>query len=137
MIRYIFLVYILSRRQGVGSSIGPIFQQLAQQHLDLAVMPMLIERIRQVFMMSSQLRLIPPHPGCTPGHVWNSVPSLCFDRATDWMILLVSERLRIREWTKAATPEHRDPAFSVFGAFSPQLWGIAWGVTLKSTGKTA
>lgn len=55
MIRYILLVYILSRKQGVGCSIGPIFQQLAQQQLELAMMPMLIERIRQVFMMSSQL----------------------------------------------------------------------------------
>jgi hypothetical protein len=55
MIRYILLVYILSRRQGTGASLAPIFQQVAQQHLELAVMPVLIERIRQVFMMSSQL----------------------------------------------------------------------------------
>jgi hypothetical protein len=55
MIRYVLLVYILSRKQGVGGSVGPLFQQLAQQHLELAVLPVLIERIRKVFMMSSQL----------------------------------------------------------------------------------
>ena len=55
MIRYILLVYILSRKQGLAGSVGPLFQQLAQQHLELAVLPILIERIRQVFMMSSQL----------------------------------------------------------------------------------
>ena len=55
MIRYILLVYILSRKQGLVGSVGPLFQQLAQQHLELAVLPVLIERIRQVFMMSSQL----------------------------------------------------------------------------------
>jgi hypothetical protein len=55
MIRYILLVYILARKQGVAGSVGPIFQQLAQQHLELAVMPVLMDRIRQIFMMSSQL----------------------------------------------------------------------------------
>lgn len=55
MIRYILPVYILSRKQGLVGSVGPLFQQLAQQHLELALLPVLIERIRQVFMMSSQL----------------------------------------------------------------------------------
>ncbi len=56
MIRYMLLIHILSRKQGMaGCSVGPLFQQLAQQHLELALMPILIERIRQVFMMSSQL----------------------------------------------------------------------------------
>lgn len=55
MVRYILLVYILAWKQGVSGSISPIFQQLAQQHLELAVLPMLIERLRQVFMMSSLL----------------------------------------------------------------------------------
>jgi hypothetical protein len=55
MIRYLLLIYILSRKQGLAGSVGPLFQQLAQQHLELAVLPILIERIRQVFMMSSQL----------------------------------------------------------------------------------
>jgi len=55
MIRYILLVYILARKRGVAGSVGPLFQQLAQQHLELAVMPVLMDRIRQIFMMSSQL----------------------------------------------------------------------------------
>jgi hypothetical protein len=55
MIRYLLLVYILSRKQRLAGSVGPLFQQLAQQHLELAMLPILIERIRQVFMMSSQL----------------------------------------------------------------------------------
>jgi hypothetical protein len=55
MIRYILLVYILARKQGVAGSVGPIFQQLARQHLELAVMPVLMDHIRQIFMMSSQL----------------------------------------------------------------------------------
>jgi hypothetical protein len=39
----------------VSGSISPIFQRLAQQRLELAVLPVLIERHRQVFMMSSLL----------------------------------------------------------------------------------
>ncbi len=39
----------------MSGSISPIFQQLAQQHLELAVLPVHIERLRQVFMMSSLL----------------------------------------------------------------------------------
>ena len=41
--------------EGLTGSVGPILQQLAQQHLELAVPPIFIERIRQVFMMSRQL----------------------------------------------------------------------------------
>lgn len=55
MIRYILLVYILARRQRAAGSVGPLFQQLAQQHLESAVMPVLMDRIREIFMVSSQL----------------------------------------------------------------------------------
>ncbi|MDD1713413.1 MAG: transposase, partial [Methanoregulaceae archaeon] len=55
MIRYLLLVYILARKQGMSGSIGPLFQELAKQHLELAVLPVLIERLRRVFMMSSIL----------------------------------------------------------------------------------
>ena len=55
MIRYLLLVYILARKQGMSNSIGPLFEQLAQQHLELTVMPVLMDRLRQVFMMSSLL----------------------------------------------------------------------------------
>ena len=48
MIRYLLLVYILSRKQGLAGSVGPLYQQLAQQHLELAVLHILGERIRQV-----------------------------------------------------------------------------------------
>ena len=55
MIRYLLLVYMLAGKQGMSSSIGPLFEQLAQQHLELTVMPVLMDRLRQVFMMSSLL----------------------------------------------------------------------------------
>jgi hypothetical protein len=49
MIRYILLVYLPARKQGMVGSVGPLFQQLAQQHLELAVKPVLMDRIRQIF----------------------------------------------------------------------------------------
>lgn len=55
MVRYILLVYILSRKSATGASVGPLYQQLAQQHLEMAVVNLLVDRIQQVFMMSSQI----------------------------------------------------------------------------------
>lgn len=55
MIRYILLVYILACKQGVPGSIGPLFQQITEQHLELAVKPIIIDRLRQVLLMSSHL----------------------------------------------------------------------------------
>lgn len=56
MIRYLILVYILSKRQLLGP-IGPLFQELAREHLQLALAQSLWNRIRQVLMLSTQLFL--------------------------------------------------------------------------------
>ena len=54
MIRYLILVYILSKRQLLGP-IGPLFQELAREHLQLALVQSLWNRIRQILMLSTQL----------------------------------------------------------------------------------
>jgi hypothetical protein len=54
MIRYLILVYILAKRQLTGP-IGPLFQELAREHLQLALIQSLWSRIRQILMLSSQL----------------------------------------------------------------------------------
>ena len=54
MIRYLILLYILARRQLMGP-VGPLFQELAREHLQLAVVQSLWSRIRQVLMLSSQI----------------------------------------------------------------------------------
>ncbi len=54
MIRYLILVYILAKRQHAGP-IGPLFQELAREHLQLALIQSLWTRIRQILMLSSQL----------------------------------------------------------------------------------
>ncbi|MGV8075263.1 MAG: transposase [Syntrophobacteraceae bacterium] len=54
MIRYLILVYILSKRQLAGP-IGPLFQELAREHLQLAMIQSLWTRIRQILMLSSRL----------------------------------------------------------------------------------
>ncbi len=54
VIRYLLLVHILSKRQGAGP-IGPLLHELARQHLELAAMPLVFERIHRIFMMSSHL----------------------------------------------------------------------------------
>jgi hypothetical protein len=54
MIRYLILIYILAKRQITGP-IGPLFQELAREHLQLALVQSLWSRIRQVLMLSSQL----------------------------------------------------------------------------------
>ena len=54
MIRYLILVHILVKRQVVGP-IGPLFQELAREHLQLALIQSLWTRIRQFLMLSSQL----------------------------------------------------------------------------------
>lgn len=54
MIRYLILVYILAKRQLTGP-IGPLFQELAREHLQLAVIQSLWARIRQILMLSTQL----------------------------------------------------------------------------------
>lgn len=54
MLRYLLLVYILAKRQLKGP-IGPLFQELAHEHLQIAVAEILWSRIREIFMVSSQL----------------------------------------------------------------------------------
>jgi hypothetical protein len=54
MIRYLILVYILAKRQLTGP-IGPLFQELACEHLHIALIQSLWTRIRQIIMLSSQL----------------------------------------------------------------------------------
>ena len=54
MIRYLLLVYILAKRQIIGP-IGPLFKELAHEHLHLALIQSLWERFRQILMLSSQL----------------------------------------------------------------------------------
>ena len=53
-IRYLILIYILAKRQLAGP-IGPLFQELAREHLQLALIQSLWTRIRQILMLSSQL----------------------------------------------------------------------------------
>ncbi len=52
--RYLLLVYILSKRYSVGP-IGPLFRYLAKEQLEMALIPVLWERLKQVLMVSSQL----------------------------------------------------------------------------------
>lgn len=54
MIRYLILIYILAKRQQTGP-IGPLFQELACEHLQLALIQSLWSRIRQIMMLSTQL----------------------------------------------------------------------------------
>jgi len=54
MIRYLLLVYILAKRQIIGP-IGPLFKELAHEHLQLVFIQLLWERFRQILMLSSQL----------------------------------------------------------------------------------
>jgi hypothetical protein len=54
MIRYLILIYILTKRQQPGP-IGPLFQELACEHLQLALIQSLWSRIRQILMLSTQL----------------------------------------------------------------------------------
>lgn len=54
MIRYLILVYILAGKQLAGP-ICPLFQELAREHLQLALMQSLRTRIRQLPMLSRRL----------------------------------------------------------------------------------
>lgn len=54
MIRYLLLIFILAKRQIIGP-IGPLFKELAHEHLLLATMRSLWDRLRQILMLSSQL----------------------------------------------------------------------------------
>jgi hypothetical protein len=54
MIRYLILVYVLAKRQ-ISGPIGPLFRELARDHLQLALIQSIWTRIRQVLMLSSQL----------------------------------------------------------------------------------
>lgn len=54
MIRYLLLVYILAKWQITGP-IGPLFQELAYEHLQIAMAHTLWSRIREIFLLSSQL----------------------------------------------------------------------------------
>ena len=54
MIRYLILAHILVKRKVVGP-LGPLFQELAREHLQLALIQSLWTRIRQFLMLSSQL----------------------------------------------------------------------------------
>ncbi|MDT8309234.1 MAG: transposase [Bacteroidales bacterium] len=54
MIRYLLLVYILAKRQLRGP-LGPLFQDLAYEHLQLAFIKTFCDRLRKIVMLSSQL----------------------------------------------------------------------------------
>ena len=54
MLRYLILVYILSKRYLVGP-IGPLFRYLAKQQLELTVIPVIWTRLKQIMMVSSQV----------------------------------------------------------------------------------
>jgi hypothetical protein len=54
MIRYLLLIYLLAKRHIIGP-IGPLFKELAHEHLHLALMRSLWDRFRKIMMLSSQL----------------------------------------------------------------------------------
>lgn len=54
MIRYLILIYILSKRR-LGGPIGPLFRELALEHMQIAMIEATWERIRKILTMSSQL----------------------------------------------------------------------------------
>lgn len=54
MIRYLILVYILAKKQ-IQGPIGPLFRELAYEHLQLALLQSLWSRIRRIVMVSSHL----------------------------------------------------------------------------------
>jgi hypothetical protein len=54
MVRYLILVYILTKRQVTGP-IGPLFRELAQEHLQLALIQSMWTRIREILMLSTQV----------------------------------------------------------------------------------
>jgi IS4 transposase len=58
MVRYLILIYILAKRQLTGP-IGPLFKELASEHLQLALVQSLWTRIRQIFGSVEIRRLCP------------------------------------------------------------------------------
>jgi hypothetical protein len=54
MIRYLILIHILAKRQSRGP-IGPLFRELAFEHMQAAMIESLWERIRKILTLSSQL----------------------------------------------------------------------------------
>jgi hypothetical protein len=54
MLRYLPLVYILAKRQ-LNGPLGPLFQELVHEHLQIAMAEVLWIRIKEIFLLSSQL----------------------------------------------------------------------------------
>jgi IS4 transposase len=54
MIRYLLLVHILAKRQLRGPN-GPLFKELAYEHLQIAFIKTFCDRLRKIVMLSSQL----------------------------------------------------------------------------------
>jgi hypothetical protein len=54
MIRYLLLVHILAKRQTRGP-IGPLFKELAYEHLQIAFIKTFCDRLKNIVMLSSQL----------------------------------------------------------------------------------
>jgi len=54
MIRYLILVHILAKRQ-IRGPMGPLFKELAYEHLQLAFIKIFCDRLRNIVLLSSQL----------------------------------------------------------------------------------
>jgi hypothetical protein len=54
MIRYLLLVHILAKRQ-IRGPLGPLFKDLAYEHLQIAFIKTFCDRLRNIVMLSSQL----------------------------------------------------------------------------------
>ncbi len=54
MIRYLLLVHILGKRQ-IRGPLGPLFKDLAYEHLQIAFINTFCDRLRKIVMLSSQL----------------------------------------------------------------------------------
>jgi hypothetical protein len=51
MLRYLLLIHILAKRQ----LNGPLFQEIVHEHLRIAMAEVLWIRIKEIFLLSSQL----------------------------------------------------------------------------------
>jgi hypothetical protein len=54
MLRYLLLVYILAKRQ-LSGPLGPLFRDIVHEHLQIAMAEVLWNRIKEIFLLSSQL----------------------------------------------------------------------------------
>jgi hypothetical protein len=54
MLRYLLLVYILAKRH-LSGPLGPLFRDIVHEHLQIAMAEVLWNRIKEIFLLSSQL----------------------------------------------------------------------------------